>query len=200
MGLFYLIRHAEVDGIGRRLAGRSPEVHLNRLGQQQIETLSCGLAKHPIQRVISSPIERCRETANRIAEAIGLAVETSDALIELDFGDWTGRSFEELERDPQWIRYNKFRSAVQIPRGESFLDVQRRIIGFMRQLLDQDMETVCALVSHGDVIRAALLYWLGIPVDYVHRLRVEPASVSMIRVGNDDAELLLFNGGPARSG
>lgn len=193
MALFYLVRHAVTEGTGRILAGRMPGVHLSRQGIQQVDALSARLAEEPIRRVMTSPLERAHETAARLAKRLGLTLETSEQLLELDFGAWTGRTFEELERDPRWNAFNTFRSGTRIPEGETMLEAQMRIVSLMGQIQQQTPDTVCALVSHGDMIRGALLYWLGMPLDAVHRLEIAPASISAVRLDAWGAQVVLLN-------
>jgi len=197
MALFYLIRHAATEGIGRMIAGRAAGVQLSRQGAEQVDALAERLASEPIRRVISSPLERTRETAIRLTKRLGLELKTSGQLIEVDFGDWTGRTFEELDRDPRWKAFNMFRSGTRIPNGETMLEAQARIVSLMLQIHKEDPDTIVALISHGDVIRAALLYWLGMPLDLVHRLEIAPASISAVRLDSFGAQVVLLNCGAA---
>src|SRR4051812_3057184 len=111
MTRFYLARHGENDFVVRgAIAGRSPNVHLNDQGRVQAERLAAVLARSGIQHVFSSPLVRCMETATPIAKRLGIEIQAVDELLELDFGDWTGRLFSELEPLEHWRRYNRARS------------------------------------------------------------------------------------------
>jgi broad specificity phosphatase PhoE len=101
------------------------------------------------------------------------------ALDELDFGAWTGRSFEALAGDPDWRLFNERRSLAAAPGGERILDVQARIVALMVELAGSHPDASLALVSHGDVIRSALLHFLGMPIDFIHRLDIAPRAVSV---------------------
>src|SRR5262249_37404364 len=116
MTTFYLIRHASNDLLPHTLAGRKPGVHLNAAGRNEAEQLAEGLASERIQKVFSSPLERCRETAEFIAKALRLEVQVSNALNEVDFADWTGRKIAELEAMDEWKRWNVFRSGARVPK------------------------------------------------------------------------------------
>jgi broad specificity phosphatase PhoE len=118
MTTFYLVRHALVDTVGRSLAGRASGLSLNETGRGQAERLADWFTREPVRRIYSSPLERTQETARPIAHRLGLEPETAEELIELDFGDWTGRTLDELESDTRWRRFNAFRSGVGIPNGE----------------------------------------------------------------------------------
>jgi broad specificity phosphatase PhoE len=166
---FLLIRHGHMEAVGKWLAGRRSGIHLSDLGQRQVLSLADWLQHRQIQRLLSSPLERAQETGAPLAERWRLPVETHDALIEVDFGQWTGRTLHELENDPTWRNFNQFRSGTRIPGGESMHD-------------GHPADHAIALVTHGDVIRAALCYCLGLSLDLIHRLEVDPASVSTVRL------------------
>ena len=117
MTTFLLIRHAAHDLLGRRLAGRMPGVSLNGEGRRQVERLAERLAGASIRAVISGPLERARETAEPLARGLGLPVQISAAVDEIDFGEWTGLPFAELDQDPRWCWFNTFRSGARAPCG-----------------------------------------------------------------------------------
>src|SRR4051812_7739880 len=98
MTRLYFIRHGENDfALRGAIAGRQPGIHLNHTGHAQAERLADGLHGEGIERIYSSPLERCRETAGPLARRIGVKIEPADELLELDFGEWTGRPFAELD-------------------------------------------------------------------------------------------------------
>ena len=135
MTRLYLIRHGENDFVLRgAIAGRQPGIHLNDTGHAQAERLAHELHREGIERIYSSPLERCRETAEPLARRIGIKIEPTDELLELDFGDWTGRTFAELDGCETWHRYNQFRSGTRIPGGELMLETQARVVGFVQDL------------------------------------------------------------------
>jgi probable phosphoglycerate mutase len=193
MTTFYLIRHGDTPAVGHFVAGRAAGVHLNDRGRRQVEELAEQLAGEPIRAVYSSPLERARETAEPLARRLGLAVQIVEELLELDFGHWTGKSFAELDPLPEWRRYNSFRGGTRIPGGELMLDVQARAVGFMQRLGAERPGEAVALVSHGDVIRSALLHYLGMPLDFYNRIEIGPASVSVVAVAEHGPVVHLLN-------
>jgi len=182
MPTFYLIRHGSNDFVGKRIAGWLPDVHLNAEGRAQAGRLAHRLAGCGITRLYTSPLERARETAEPIGEALGLDAVVRENLGEVRYGEWTGKTIRELEDDPRWQLYNTYRSATRPPGGETMLDCQQRILAELGCLARMHPGETVAVVSHGDIIRAALLYWLGMAIDLVQRLEVRVASVSVARV------------------
>jgi probable phosphoglycerate mutase len=179
--------------VGVAIAGRQPGVRLNAAGQKEAAQLAHGLALCKIHRIFSSPLERAHETALPLAKALGLEIQFSDALIEIQFGEWTGKRIDELDADPQWQQWNSFRSGNRVPGGESMLEVQARFVGFMEQLRRRYPGDSIVLVSHGDPIRAALLYYLGMPLDSFGRLELSPASVSILEISDQGTRAIAVN-------
>lgn len=182
MTRLYLVRHAAHGLLGCTLAGRMPGVHLSVEGRGQADRLGMRLAATQLNAIWTSPLERARETAEAIARRVGVGVEVAQELTEIDFGEWTGRSFEELNGDPEWHAWNALRSLHRPPGGESMLEVQARILILLQRLQAvQRAERVC-LVTHGDLIKAALAHLLGIPIDLFQRIEIAPASVSIVEL------------------
>jgi broad specificity phosphatase PhoE len=196
MATFYLIRHGTNDWLGKGLAGRLPNVHLNAQGQAEAERLAETLAAKGIRRILSSPLERALETAAPLARKLDLKLEISEALLEVDFGDWTGRTLAELREMPQWSLFNSHRSGARIPNGESIIEVQSRMVLGLQGWQREDPAGAFALFSHGDPIRAALVYFLGMPLDLLTRLEVSPGSFSVARLEEWGQEILGINGLP----
>lgn len=192
---FLLIRHATTDAVvGRCLAGRAPGVHLNQAGRDEVARLVARLAGAAVGAVYSSPLERALETAEPLARSLGLEVRALDPLNELDFGRWTGLTFEELERDPLWRRFNSFRSGARAPGGELMIEAQARIVAEVERLRLAHAGETIAVVSHGDPLKAVIAHYTGIPLDLFRRVEISPASVSILEVGEEDARVLLVNG------
>jgi broad specificity phosphatase PhoE len=190
---FLLLRHAAHDNIGGFLAGRMPGVWLGDAGRVQADRLARRLRLEAIDAIFTSPRERAQQTAQAIAAACGLTVETAIELEEIDFGRWSGRDFEALRQDPLWQRWNAVRSLVRTPGGETMLDVQRRIVGLIERLAPQFDGRIVALVSHADVIKAAVMHHLGLSVDHWSRCDIAPASISRLVVGDWGAQILGLN-------
>jgi ribonuclease H / adenosylcobalamin/alpha-ribazole phosphatase len=180
----HLVRHGTHGLLAHTLAGRMPGVRLSEAGQEQSRALAARLAERStIAAVYSSPLERCVETAAPIAARLDLEVQVAEALIELDFGDWTGRTFESIKGDPLWPLFNTSRSLTRPPNGELMREAQARIVSFIDELRGRHGdEAAIVLVSHGDVIRSALLHYLGMPLDFWLRIEVGPASISTVEV------------------
>jgi broad specificity phosphatase PhoE len=191
---FFLLRHADHDAIGRYLAGIAPGLHLNDAGRRRIVGIVEALHGVKLSAVVSSPVERTRETAEPIARDHGLELLLDDRFIEYGIGDWTGRTFASLATADEWQRFNDIRSLSKAPGGELMLQVQQRAIGALLDWRDRYPGGAIAIVSHGDVVRAVLLYLLGMPVDFLHRLEVLPGTITVFDLGEDSVRVLQVNG------
>ena len=194
---FLLIRHAAHVHLDRRLSGRMPGVPLSEDGRAQAQALGRGLCRElqgeRIDRVACSPLERTRDTAAAIAQACDLPPpEPVEALIEIDMGDWTGASFGTLS-GPAWDAWNRSRGTARIPGGESMTEAQDRITGYMHAAAAAEGGAVIALVTHSDMIRAAVASAIGLPLDHLLRFDVAPASVSRVVMGDWGARLISLN-------
>jgi broad specificity phosphatase PhoE len=192
-----LIRHGNTDLLGRVLYGRMPGVHLNAQGCRQAQVLGQNLKeRYRIHEVISSPLERALETARFIADPHGLNVSIDEGINEVDVGSWMGKSFDELLESDEWKRYNKARSTTKPPGGELIMEVQTRAWGALARILARYhsvKDATAAVVSHGDVVRALLILFLGMPLDHIHRLEVAPASLSEVSLGAGHPRVLMIN-------
>lgn len=143
----------------------------------------------------TSPIERAEETAIAIADQAGVDIDRVEALNEIDFGAWTGCRFDDLAGDPQWHRWNSERATARPPGGESMADAQARIVAHLDQVArDYDGQTLL-LVSHADMIRAAVAHVLGLGLDNYWRFDVDPASATTVLWGDWGAKLSRLNEG-----
>jgi broad specificity phosphatase PhoE len=183
MTTFLLIRHGHTDAVDAYLAGRQRGTPLTSRGLEQVRALVERLRHVQVDAVVSSPLTRTRETAEALAGDRGLSVEVCSALDEFDFGDWTGRAFSEVDADPRWSAFNAVRSVTRAPGGEGMLGVQSRAVAALLDLACRYPTQTVAIVSHGDVIRAIVMYCLGIPIDFVHRLEISPARLTIVTVG-----------------
>jgi probable phosphomutase (TIGR03848 family) len=178
-----LVRHGltEANGSGI-LAGWTAGVGLAEKGREQVTALNQRLAKLPIAAVISSPLERCQQTAAAIAEGHeALTVETDERLGECRYGDWEGQSLKVLAKDPLWKVVQNHPSAAQFPGGEALRDTQARSVEAIRAHNAALGDVTWVAVSHGDVIKAILADALGMHLDMFQRIQVDPASVSVVR-------------------
>ena len=188
-----LIRHAAHAELGQVLTGRRRDVALSREGLEQAEIVADLLSVAPLSAVYSSPRERAYYTARAIAYQHELKVEIADALDEVDFGEWSGRSFDELEGDPVWSEWNEARGSARAPGGESMSEAVERAIAKLAEIgVEHRGETVAA-VTHCDIIRGVIAHYLGLRLDNLLRFDVDPASVSRVHVGDWGARILNIN-------
>lgn len=188
-----LIRHAAHGHLGQVLSGRMPGVPLSAAGRAQAAALAERLSREPIAAVLSSPVERARETATAIAAAKGLEVEVAAALDEIDFGAWTGLQFAALEGDAAWREWNTRRSVARAPGGETMAAAQLRAWGCVAAVAARFPERTVALVSHADVLKAVVAQVLGLPLDRLLTFDIDPASVTRIVAGDWGARLVSLN-------
>lgn len=188
-----LIRHATTDTVGKRLSGRKPGVHLNEEGRMQAQRLAERLALLPVSAIYSSPLERAVETAEPIAKALHLQTVADENFLEIEFGEWTDCSFEELRNDPRFQRFNSFRSCASVPGGEAMIEAQTRMISGLQKLCIRHQHETVAVVSHSDIIKAAVAYYAGIHLDMFQRIDISPASVSIIDIYDETARIVLVN-------
>ena len=193
MTKFLFIRHATTDALGKHLSGRQPDIHLNNHGVSEVAALAQQLATVKINAIYSSPLERAVETAEPIAKAHQLQCNIDTDFLELDFGSWTNQSFDTLNVDPVFTHFNTFRSGTRIPGGELMLEAQCRIVRGIQKLAAKHPDEVVAIISHSDMIKAAIAFYTGIPIDMMQRLEVSPASVSIIHIYKNSASLQLLN-------
>ena len=189
-----LIRHAAHDLLGKAVAGRASGLSLNAHGREEALQLAERLSTAPIAAVYSGPLERVRETAAPLAQRLGLTPRVDAGLHEIDFGAWTGRTFAELDADAMWPVWVNRRSEAHPPGGETIPAVQRRIIDTIERLRRAHGAEMVALVSHGDVIKAALAAYLGMSLDGLERFDIAPASVSILACGDGWSKVTQLNG------
>ncbi|MCL4767261.1 MAG: phosphoglycerate mutase family protein [Hyphomicrobiaceae bacterium] len=184
-----LVRHAAHDLMDRVLVGRLPGVPLSNEGRQQAQRLARRLARQGITRVHTSPRQRSIETAGIIARAARVPLEISFALDEIDLGAWTGLSFDELSSDRSWNLWNMLRSLARPPDGESMHEVEARIMRYLRHVHAIHPGGRIVLVSHAEVIRAAVMHCQGLSPDAFGDVRIAPAEVVALAVGDDGARM-----------
>jgi probable phosphoglycerate mutase len=176
--------------------GRTPQVSLNPAGVDQAERLARYFALVPIQGVYASPLERARETAEALAKPHALSVSIEEALTDVEFGAWTGCTLDELRDTQEFRLFNTFRSGTAPPGGESIIDVQARMIGVLRRLAEAHGDGSIVIVGHADPLRAAIAYFVGMPVDLILRLELDPGSVSALELGHASVKLTSLNHAP----
>ena len=182
MATVLLVRHgrtrANADGV---LAGWTPGVDLDDKGREQAVALAARLDPVPLATVVTSPLERTRQTADLMLGGRDVPVEADERVGECRYGDWTGRPLKELAKDPMWKVVQGHPSAAVFPGGEPMAAMQHRAVSAVREWNERlGADAVYAVVSHGDVIKAILADALGMHLDQFQRLRVDPCSVSVI--------------------
>src|SRR5690349_1995812 len=160
-----LIRHCEHVLQDRVLVGRSPGIHLTTRGREHARELGHRLADEQIAVVQSSPRERCVETAEEIAALVGAPIDIAPALDEIDLGAWTGATLADLQADPNWRAWNERRAEARPPGGESMRKAQERIVRHLEESAKTGLAGRTAMVTHAEIIRAALLYARRLPLD-----------------------------------
>ena len=193
MTTFLLIRHGLNDFVGKAIAGRRPGTHLNAEGRAQAEDLAERLAGVGLSAIYSSPMERARETAEPLSKRLKRPVEIEPGLHEWDCGALTGKTMAELAEDTGWKTFHEYRLGSRLPDGELAIEVQARFVTAMERLRHAHPDQTVALFSHADPIKAALFYYLGITLDNLSRLDIQPASISAIQLSDQDAKVLYVN-------
>ena len=188
-----LLRHALNDWVGERLAGWTPGVHLNEKGINQASGLAQRLAGVPISAIYCSPLERTLETAQPLAEAHGLAVQVREGLGETRYGEWTGRTLQELREETLWPVVQVYPGGARFPGGESLREVQARMVAELDAIRDAHAGQTVAVVSHSDPIKLAVAHYAGLPLDLFQRLTISPASVTAFAFTHFGPRLICLN-------
>jgi probable phosphomutase (TIGR03848 family) len=198
MGTLLLIRHgrstANAEGL---LAGRLPGISLDEVGISSTEVLRSRLANVPIVQAVVSPLERTRETAERIfTEQVPVAFE--DRLLECDYGDWQGLKLAEISTHELWPIVRDRPDEMIFPNGESMTEMSNRAVSAMRQWdeiisNEHGPGSIWAAVSHGDIIKAICADALGLPLRKFQSLMIEPASVSVVHYGEHGSSVSKLN-------
>jgi probable phosphomutase (TIGR03848 family) len=178
-----LVRHGLTAMTGPVLAGRTAGVHLDERGRAQAAALAQRLAGVRVEAVVSSPLERCAETAAAIGDVLGLQVTVEPRLVECGYGEWTGQELKKLAKDPLWKVVQAHPSAAQFPgpEGESLRAVQARAVDAVRDWNAKlGAGAIWVACSHGDVIKSVLADALGMHLDEFQRIVVDPCSVSIV--------------------
>lgn len=198
MPLILLIRHGENEYVKTgRMAGRLPDVHLNERGQQQAKELAEALTHVPIKAIYSSPMERAVETAQPLAEKLGQEIQLRPGLLEADIGEWAGMELKAARKLPEWKTVQSAPSRFRFPGGESFPDIQTRLVDDIEVIAKQHKgPEIVACFLHADPIKLIVTYYMGMPLDHFQRLSCDTASVTMLMLNETGAALLKLNQRP----
>jgi probable phosphomutase (TIGR03848 family) len=191
--LLLLIRHGTNDWVHGRLAGWTPGVHLNDEGRSQAAALSARLAMLPIDAIYASPLDRTVETAQAIAGPRGMPLRLVEGLGEVKYGEWQGAELKELYKHELWPGVQFYPSGTRFPGGETLGEAQMRMVATLDGLRAQHAKGIIAVVSHADIIKLALAYYIGMHMDLFQRLEVSPCSVSAVFFTRMGPRLLAYN-------
>jgi probable phosphoglycerate mutase len=188
------VRHGTTPTTGRTLPGRAPGLHLAESGRAQAERLAERLAGlERLDAIYCSPLERARETAAPTVKARKMTVKISRGLSECDFGEWTGKELKDLAKLPEWATVQRYPSGFRFPGGESFLEMQTRIVDTVATLVANHPSSVIMCVSHADPIKAAVAHALGTHLDLFQRIVISTCSVTAIAYGAGGPAVLAVN-------
>jgi probable phosphoglycerate mutase len=189
-----LVRHGLTPTTGKVLPGRAAGLHLAEAGQAQANAAGERIAElSRVDAVYASPLERARETAAPIAKAKGLRVRIDKGLLECDFGDWTGEELKKLMKLPEWGTVIRAPSTFRFPGGESFNEMQVRIVSAIDRLRAVHKGGVVVCVSHADPIKAAVAHAMGTHIDLFQRIVISPCSVTAIAYSPGGPVVLTVN-------
>ena len=188
MATVLLVRHGLTAMTGPVLAGHTPGVHLDERGRAQAEAMAARLVPVPLAAAVTSPLERCVETAQAVLAGRSLVSSIEPRLAEVRYGDWTGKPLKDLAKQPLWRVVQAHPSAVVFPgaEGEALAGAQSRAVSAVREwdariAASAGPDAVWLACSHGDIIKAILADALGLHLDLFQRIVVDPCSVSVVR-------------------
>jgi len=198
--LIIFVRHGRTPTTGTKLPGRAPNLHLSDEGKSQAEMIAKEIEKSSssflgakVSAVYASPMERTQETAKPIAKTLNLRVRTLQGLNECDFGDWTGRRLRDLSKLKSWSIIQKQPSSFRFPNGESFTEMQNRMLKTVDKILERHPGETVVCVSHADPIKAILASAVGTPLDLFQRILVGPCSASVVLYTKELTLVLTLN-------
>lgn len=198
MTIIYLVRHGTTDLVGKMLCGTTPGIHLNEEGRQQAQKTAQYLAQLPIKAIYCSPIQRAVDTAEIIGKKLALPVVQQEFLSEIYFGDLQGMMEVDLRNQPLWVRFLNQPGDVAFPNGDSVAETQTRVAeGLQKLALQYEKEDKIVCVAHSEVLRLAIAHVLDLPLDSLHRLTLDTASVSLVEWTPELKKLRLLNYSPA---
>ena len=176
-----LVRHGQTPTTGKVLPGRAKGLHLAETGIEQAQIAAERIsALKKVEAVYSSPLERAKETAAPISKACGLKTRVVRGLFECDFGEWTGAELTKLMKLPEWQTVQRAPSTFRFPGGESFTEMQTRMVTTLDDLRKKHPGGTIVCVSHADTIKAAVAHALGTHIDLFQRIVISPASISAL--------------------
>jgi probable phosphoglycerate mutase len=192
--LVLLVRHGQTPTTGKLLPGRAPGLHLADIGVDQAKKAADRIAElKTIDAIYASPLERARETAAPIAAARGMKVQIDKGLLECDFGDWTGAELKNLMKLPEWNTVQRAPSTFRFPNGESFTEMQTRMVSAVDRLRAKHQGGTIVCVSHADPIKALVAHAMGTHIDLFQRIVISTCSITAIAYGMGAPVVLTVN-------
>ena len=215
--LVFLVRHGTTPTTGALLPGRAPGLHLSDKGKAQAKSVgerlrgwaqagpeqdgkrttrrkkTPGPSRPSIGGIYASPLERTKETAAAIGLALGSRVRTDRGLLECDFGEWTGGSLKDLSKLPEWSTVQRYPSGFRFPGGESFAEMQTRIVRALHGICERHPGEAVIAVSHADPIKAVVADAMGTHLDLFQRIVISPCSITAISYGPLGPTVLAVN-------
>ena len=189
-----LVRHGQTPTTGKVLPGRAAGLHLAEAGTSQAHRVAERIAELPrVDAIYASPLERARETAAPIAKALKQRVKIDKGLLECDFGDWTGAELGKLMKLPEWSTVQKAPSTFRFPNGESFTEMQTRMVTALDRIRAAHPGGTVVCVSHADPIKAAVAHAMGTHLDLFQRIVIGTCSVSAIAYSGHGPIVLTVN-------
>jgi len=192
--LILMVRHGQTPTTGKVLPGRAAGLHLAEAGVQQAHAVAERIAELPrVDAIYSSPLERARETAAPIGKALQQRVKINKGLLECDFGDWTGEQLSTLMKKPEWSTVQRAPSSFRFPNGESFTEMQTRMVTTLDNIRQEHPGGVVVCVSHADPIKAAVAHAMGTHLDLFQRIVIGTCSVSAVAYSGHGPIVLTVN-------
>lgn len=192
--LILMVRHGQTPTTGKVLPGRAAGLHLAEAGVQQAHAVAERIAELPrVDAIYASPLERARETAAPIGKALQQRVKIKKGLLECDFGDWTGEQLSTLMKKPEWSTVQRAPSSFRFPNGESFTEMQTRMVTTLDNIRQEHPGGVVVCVSHADPIKAAVAHAMGTHLDLFQRIVIGTCSVSAVAYSGHGPIVLTVN-------
>ena len=189
-----MVRHGKTPSTGKLLPGRAKGLHLSDTGKQEALVVAERLSKiKKVAAIYASPLERARETAVPIAKALKQKVIINKGLLECDFGDWTGEELAKLMKLPEWSNVQRAPSTFRFPKGESFTEMQTRMVSTLDDLRKKHSGGVVICVSHADPIKAAVAHAMGTHIDLFQRIVISTCSVTAVSYSSFGPVVLTVN-------
>ncbi len=193
MTLLLLIRHGTNDWVHGRLAGWTPNVHLNDEGRQQAAALAERMTEIPLDAIYASPLDRTMETAQAIATPRNMPIRIIEQVGEVKYGEWQGAELKELYKHELWPGVQFYPSGTRFPGGETLGEAQMRMVAALDTLRARHPDGIIAVVSHADIIKLAVAYYVGMHMDLFQRLEIMPCALTAIRFTRMGPRLLAYN-------